>query len=75
MTEEIKHEHLISEIKNLNLTDQLRLLEEVAGLIRQKTAESKRNRSIMELQGRGKDVWKDLNVKDYLNEERSSWIG
>lgn len=75
MTEEIKHEHLISEIKNLNLTDQLRLLEEVAGLIRQKTGESKRNRSIMELQGRGKDVWKDLNVKDYLNEERSSWIG
>lgn len=29
---EIKHEHLISEIKNLKLADQLRLLEEVAGV-------------------------------------------
>jgi hypothetical protein len=29
----------------------------------------------MELKGRGKDIWKDLNLKDYLNEERSSWTG
>jgi hypothetical protein len=72
---EIKHEDLISEIKNLKLADQLRLLEEVASLIRQKSGESNRYRSIMELKGRGKDIWKDLNLKDYLNEERSSWTG
>ena len=72
---EIKHEHLISEIKNLKLADQLRLLEEVAALIRRKSGESDRYRSIMELKGRGKDIWKDLNLKDYLNEERSSWTG
>ena len=72
---EIKHEHLISEIKNLKLADQLRLLEEVAALIRQKSGKSNRVRSIMELKGRGKDIWKDLNLKDYLNEERSSWTG
>ncbi len=72
---ETKHEHLITEIKNLKLADQLRLLEEVAALIRHKTGELNRNRSIMELKGRGKDIWKDLNVKDYLNEERSSWTG
>lgn len=72
---EIKHEYLISEIKTLKLADQLRLLEEVAALIRQKSGESSRYRSIMELKGRGKDIWKDLNLKDYLNEERSSWTG
>ena len=71
----IKHEDLISEIKNLKLADQLRLLEEVAALIRRKSGESNRYRSIMELKGRGKDIWKDLNLKDYLNEERSSWTG
>ncbi|MFP4573832.1 MAG: hypothetical protein ACLFNW_12775 [Desulfobacterales bacterium] len=72
---EIEHDHLISEIKNLNLADQLRLLEEVAALIRQKTVRLNRNRSIMELKGKGKNIWKDLNVEDYLNEERSSWTG
>jgi hypothetical protein len=72
---EIKHEDLISEIKKLKLADQLRLLEEVAALIRRKSGESNRYRSIMELKGRGKDIWKDLNLKDYLNEERSSWTG
>ncbi len=72
---EIKHEDLISEIKNLKLADQLRLLEEVAALIRRKSGEPNRYRSIMELKGRGKDIWKDLNLKDYLNEERSSWTG
>jgi hypothetical protein len=72
---EIKHEDLISEIKKLKLADQLRLLEEVAALIRRKSGESNRYRSIMELKGRGKDIWKDINLKDYLNEERSSWTG
>jgi hypothetical protein len=29
----------------------------------------------MELKGKGKDIWKGLNVKAYIDEERSSWNG
>ena len=71
---ETSYNHLISEIKTLNLSEQLRLLEETALLIQKKTAGTK-PRSILELKGKGKDIWKGVNVKSYIDEERSSWNG
>jgi DNA-binding HxlR family transcriptional regulator len=71
---EADYNRVVSEIKTLNLTDQLRLLEQMAAIIRQKTSTSP-TRSILELKGKGKDIWKDLDVKTYLDEERSSWNG
>mgnify|MGYP006273128333 FL=1 len=72
---EINHDHLMSEIKNLKLSDQLRILEEIAALIRRNTRGADQMRSITELRGKGKDIWKNINVKNYLAEERSSWTG
>ncbi|MBA3030323.1 MAG: hypothetical protein FP816_16145 [Desulfobacteraceae bacterium] len=71
---EANYNKVISEIKTLTLSDQLRLLEETATLIRKKTSEIK-PRSILELKGKGKDIWKGINVKAYIDEERSSWNG
>ncbi|MGV8074946.1 MAG: hypothetical protein AB2L11_10375 [Syntrophobacteraceae bacterium] len=68
------YNQVIAEIKSLNLSDQLRLLEEMATLIRKKTSQVK-PRSILELRGKGKNIWKGLNVKTYIDEERSSWNG
>lgn len=71
---EVNYNHVISEIKALNLSDQLRLLEEMATLIRRKTSKTT-SRNILELKGKGKEIWKDINVKAYIDEERSSWNG
>ncbi|NNG01413.1 MAG: hypothetical protein HKM93_18630 [Desulfobacteraceae bacterium] len=71
---EANYNHVISEIKTLNLSDQLRLLEQMAAIIRQKTNTGS-IRSILEIKGKGKDIWKGLDVKTYLDEERSSWNG
>ena len=68
------YNQVISEIKTLKLSDQLRLLEEMATLIRRRTSKTE-PRSILELKGKGKDIWKGLNVKAYIDEERSSWNG
>ena len=68
------YNQVISEIKTLDLSDQLRLLEEMATLIRKKTSKTE-PRSILELKGKGKNIWKRLNVKAYIDEERSSWNG
>jgi uncharacterized protein (DUF488 family) len=68
------YDQVISEIKALNLSDQLRLLEETATLIRKRTSKPTL-RSILELKGKGKDIWKGLNVRAYIDEERSSWNG
>jgi hypothetical protein len=71
---EADYNHLISEIKTLDLSDQLRLLEEMATLIRKKTT-ADRSRSILELKGKGKEIWQGINVGKYIDEERSSWNG
>lgn len=71
---EANYNHVVNEIKTLNLSDQLRLLEQMATIIRQKTSTG-RTRSILELKGKGKNIWKDLDAKTYLDKERSSWNG
>ncbi len=71
---EASYNQLMSEIKTLNLSDQLRILEEMATLIRKRTTKT-RTRSILDIKGKGKDVWKGLNVKAYIAGERSSWNG
>jgi hypothetical protein len=58
----------------MDLSDQLRLLEEMATIIRRKTSKAK-PRSILEIKGKGKELWKGVNVKSYIDEERSSWNG
>ncbi len=69
---EVNYNQVISEIRTLKLSDQLRILEEMAILIR-KTTNKTKLRSILELKGKGKKIWKDLNVTNYIDEERSSW--
>lgn len=69
---EANYNQLISKIKTLKLSDQLRLLEEMATLIRQR-ADKQPSRSILEIKGKGKDIWKGLNAKAYIDEERSSY--
>jgi DNA-binding HxlR family transcriptional regulator len=71
---EANYSHVVSEIKTLSLSDQLRLLEQMAAIIRQKTSTGG-TRSILEIKGKGKNIWKGLDVKTYLDEERSSWSG
>jgi DNA-binding HxlR family transcriptional regulator len=72
--QETGYNHLISEVKALELSDQLRLLEQIAFIIRHRSA-TENTRSILELKGKGKDIWNDINVKSYLDMERSSWNG
>ena len=72
--QEKNYNRVISEVKTLKLSEQLRLLEEIAAMIRQRSpVESAR--SIMELRGKGKDIWSGIDVGKYLDEERSSWNG
>jgi hypothetical protein len=50
------------QIENLTPDEQLRLL-------------AKPKRSIMELEGLGKQAWRGLDAQEYVNQERASWNG
>ncbi len=48
----------------------------IAELESQVQADSRRGgRSIMELEGLGKEIWEGIDAQEYVNAERDSWNG
>jgi hypothetical protein len=60
------------QVENLTLDEQLRLLEDLAGMARRRML-VKPKHSIMELEGLGKETWQGLDAQEYVNQERASW--
>ncbi len=62
--------------ESLTPDEQMRLIQELSSLIRQRvTMTPKPKRSILELEGLGKEVWNGIDAQDYVNQERDSWNG
>jgi len=60
-------------VEVLTPTEQLRLVSELAASL---SAElDPQPRSLMELEGLGREVWQGVDVEEYLRQERSSWDG
>jgi hypothetical protein len=66
------YQHIRHQVENLTLDEQLHLLEDLAGIVRRRMA-PKPKRSIMELEGLGKETWQDMDAQAYVDRERSSW--
>jgi len=65
---------ILNRVQRLTPADQLRLLEELAALVRRQVMIRPR-RSILELQGLGKEIWQGIDVQEYVDRERASWNG
>jgi hypothetical protein len=53
---------------------QLEILEKLVGIIKRPvTRKPKKKHSLLELEGLGKEIWKDIDVDDYIDKERNSW--
>jgi hypothetical protein len=65
---------ILGQAQHLTPADQLRLLEELAVLVRRQIRPPRR-RSILELQGLGKEIWSSIDVQQYIDQERASWDG
>lgn len=62
------------QVENLTPDEQLRLLEDLAVMVRRRM-ETRPKRSILELEGLGKDVWQGVDAQEYVNQERAAWNG
>ena len=65
---------ILSRVQRLTPADQLRLLEELAALVRRQVT-TRARRSILELQGLGKEIWQGIDAQEYVDWERASWNG
>ena len=68
------YNEVLNRIQRLGPSDQLRLLEDLAALVRRRVAPQAR-RSILELEGLGKEIWQDIDAQAYIDRERAAWNG
>ena len=68
------YQELIDQAARLSLADQRRLLDHLQALIEERNGESG-PRSILGLQGLGKEIWEGIDVQEYVDRERASWDG
>ncbi len=57
-------------ITRLNPEQKKRLLDSIRASLKPK---NKRQHSLLELEGLGKEIWEKTNTDKYLNDERKSW--
>ncbi|MGD9100631.1 MAG: hypothetical protein PVF45_09145 [Anaerolineae bacterium] len=62
---------VLSDVQHLTPDDQLRLLEELAAIVRRRVV-TKPRPSILSLQGLGKEIWSDVDAQEYVDQERAS---
>lgn len=68
------YEQLLAQAGELEPADQLRLLEGLAILLRQRVVRPADYR-ITALRGLGKEVWQGIGAQEYQQQERASWDG
>jgi hypothetical protein len=60
-------------IQHLTPEEQLGLIELISAVLKKIRMARKENHSVLELEGLGSEVWKGIDPKEYLLEERQSW--
>jgi len=69
----LRVEDYIKGIERLNPDEQLSLIEMISARLKKTLKRKEYKHSVMELEGLGAPIWKDIDVQKYINEERKSW--
>lgn len=71
------HDGVLNYARRLPHAEQLKLLEELAAMIRQQQIEEPEEplHSLLELEGLGAELWAGVDPQKYIEEERKSWRG
>lgn len=68
------YDQILEQVRGLSREDQLRLLSDIALFLREQDKKEPKH-NIMEFRGFAKELWKGVDVKKYIEEERNSWDG
>lgn len=68
------YQDILNRIQKLPTQEQLKLMEDLAAIIRQQAPIQPRKR-VLEYEGVGQEAWKGVDVKEFINQERDAWNG
>ena len=71
----VEYEQIANMARQLGLRERLQLLQELLGTISNDVVETGSKRSIFELKGVGAEMWREIDVDEYIRQERASWDG
>lgn len=60
-------------IKPLPNSEKLRLIAKVSNDLADNENEKPKKRSLLELEGLGKEIWEGIDAQEYVNELRNEW--
>jgi len=69
----LTYDDYVRGIQGLRPEEQLSLVEIISARLKKTIWKKKREHSILELEGLGAEIWKDIDAKDYIRKERESW--
>jgi hypothetical protein len=70
----IDYEHIFNMARQLRLEERLKLLQALLDTVTGDVVESSPRRSIFELKGVGRDMWRKIDVDEYIRRERASKV-
>lgn len=71
---ESTYREVLNKTQTLSMDEQYKLLQHLVILLGEHL-EIGKQKSILELQGLGKEIWAGMDAQKYVNEERESWNG
>lgn len=72
-TKPLSYADYVEGIHNLNPEELVNLLEVISGTLKNMMKPNHAKHSIMELEGLGAEIWKDIDAQEYVRKERESW--
>lgn len=66
----VKIEGIISQVKKLDYNTRLYLLEKLIKLLKNPEKATKPSANLSDLKGMGADIWKNIDIDEYVRQER-----
>ena len=69
----LTYDDIVATLSTLNPQEQVDLLEILSSVLRKTVTQREKEHSLLELEGLGADVWKEVDIDGYVRCERDSW--
>jgi hypothetical protein len=69
----LRFDDYVKGIERLRPDEQLRLIEIMSSRLKTSCKRPGSRHSVMELEGLGAQLWKEIDAQQYVNKERESW--
>ncbi len=67
------YHNILNQLEQLTPEEQRQLLQDIASIVQRHQVTDKPQRSILEFEGLGKEIWEGIDVDQYIENERKSW--